>query len=828
MDFLSKVRSRFSRKMQLGEWLVREGFITPEQLKTALEVQQHQGKRLGHHLIDLGYLDEKVLCRFLAEHFKVPSLGEESIHIAPALMRIIPKKLLLEHEIIPLNRSGNTLTLVMTDPSDNEVIQELSESLGLTIHALVATQSVVQKKLGQYFALEEISVQLGQADDHQEVVAFFARMKDYQFEKLLGVGGCGMVCKCLQVALDRPVAIKTLKRQLSALPGMSERFKREGKIIARLTHPNIIQVYEQGEDQGVCFIVMQYFEGKTLDEYCRDKNIVERIGCLIPVCDALDYAYSQGVVHRDLKPANILLSDKGEVKLLDFGIAQLQTSEDDRLTMANVVMGTPKYMAPECFIGAKDVGTEADIYAMGVIAYELLTGKPCPPPPRRPPHTLNVQIPTLLSQTILKALHQDKNKRLRSFDLFKRSLALARAHMLMGGQTPGATMSSSVLMPSSAQTISQTLLSAATVLRNEPDAAATLLGPEQGAGVPQLRPGAPPLTPQPRPASPSTPFPQNPPRPEATPTPLPALLSPTPVPGSVHPTPLPADATFVTPGQTPPDRPLDLKSLSSFYQIERTLRDDGVARVLLALHPQMGRKVVLKEIGLKTVDRQVLERLAGIQHPNIGQILASPMNERKIIFIMEYIEGGSLADRQSPGLAQPEQYITWIHDMVGALNTARQRGAYHGRLHPGNVLFTFSQQIKLVDFGILGARPNEYARFTRPDIHDPWTADLYALGILWFEMLTGEHFHPARDYAENFESVLRNPKIESLLKVPLGRLWGIPRFGRKYENYADMFDDLRFIREKICPPSAGQPGSPSASDPDSDPAQTGWEGFRKE
>jgi hypothetical protein len=83
-------------------------------------------------------------------------------------MRMIPKKLLIEHEIIPLNRSGNTLTLVMTDPSDNEVIQELSESLGLMIHALVATQSVVLKKLSQYFALEEISAQLGQTDDHQE------------------------------------------------------------------------------------------------------------------------------------------------------------------------------------------------------------------------------------------------------------------------------------------------------------------------------------------------------------------------------------------------------------------------------------------------------------------------------------------------------------------------------------------------------------------------------------------------------------------------------------------------------------------------------------
>jgi serine/threonine protein kinase len=628
-------------------------------------------------------------------------------------------------------------------------------------------------------------------------------MKDYQFEKLLGVGGCGMVCKCLQVALDRPVAIKTLKRQLSALPGMAERFKREGKIIARLTHPNIIQVYEQGEDQGVCYIVMQYFEGKTLDEHCRDKNIVERIGCLIPVCDALDYAYSQGVVHRDLQPANILLNDKGEVKLLDFGIAQLQTTEDERLTMANVVMGTPRYMAPECFIGAKDVGTEADIYAMGVIAYELLTGKPCPPPPRRPPHTLNVQIPTLLSQTILKALHQDKNKRLRSFDLFKRSLALARAHMLMG-QTPGVSAGTSVLMPSSAQSISQTLASAATVLRREPDAAATVLRNESDAAATALRPGTPtPVPPSPRSASPC---------PTPPPTPSPQTPPPSVVPGA-------------GPGQTPPDRTVDLKNLSNFYQIERTLRDDGIAKVLLALHPQLGRKVVLKEINLRSVDRQVLERLAGIQHPNIGQILASPMSERKIVFIMEYIEGGSLADRQSPGLAPPEQYITWIHDMVGALNTARQRGAYHGRLHPGNVLFTFSQQIKLMDFGILGSRPNEYARFTRPDIHDPWSADLYALGILWFEMLTRERFHPGKDYAENFERVLRNPQIESLLKVPLGRLWGIPRFGRKYENYADMFDDLRFIREKICPASSVQPG---ASSPDSDPAQTAWEGFRQE
>ena len=132
---------------------------------------------------------------------------------------------------------------------------------------------------------------------------------------------------------------------------------------------------------GLLYIVMQHFKGKTLDVFCRGKDLVEKIGCLIPMCDALDYAYRKGVVHRDLKPGNILANDQGEVKLLDFGISYIQQANAPRFTMQNVVLGTPKYMAPECFDTSMEIDTQADIYAMGVIAYELLTEVKCPGPP---------------------------------------------------------------------------------------------------------------------------------------------------------------------------------------------------------------------------------------------------------------------------------------------------------------------------------------------------------------------------------------------------------------------------------------------------------------
>lgn len=714
---------KLTRRRMLGESLVAEGAITREQLAAALEHQERKGFRLGYHLIKLGYIDEAALGEFLARRYEVPALDEQSLHLHTELFRDIDDDVLRNYEIFPLHRLGDTLTLVMADPSDTEAIHSIEKDLAVRVMPVVAPQSVIQKHLAHYFALQNIGEKLGTGDESQDVTRFFTQLRDYRFQSVLGVGGFGMVCKCWQISLDRPVAVKTMNRRLSQMPGMADRFKREGKIIARLNHPNIIQVYEQGEAAGLLYIVMQFFEGKPLDAFCKGKDLVEKIGCLVPMCDALHYAERNGVIHRDVKPANMLANDAGEVKLLDFGVAFFDEPQDSRITQHNMVLGTPKYMAPECFKGAAHVTTLSDIYSMGVVAYEFFAEREFSQDDRVAPHVANPDVPRLLSQTVMKALEPDPRKRLRSFDLFKRALAYSRDQLLMG----------------------QTVMGAARAATN---------GPTPGDSA----------------------------EPEA-------------------------------------------RSMESCYEEEQVLRDDEEGRLVLARHTRMNRRVVIRRVSPRHLDQDILTRLSDIKHPGIGEILGSGVDGESIVVINEYYEGGTLADRMQAGPVSPEEFVVWCDEMVAALETARQRGVAHGRLHPGNILFTAKGQLKIVDFGMRGNRSTTFARYTRPEITDPWERDRYALGVIWFEMLAGERFRGAQSYEQNFRKVQENRQIESLLKVPLGRLWGIARYGRKYDSYTDMGEDLQFVREKIKPAISTAVGAARDSKPQAASAPARGAGF---
>jgi serine/threonine protein kinase len=726
MQLLTKFSLGRTRKgIPLGERLMAANIITRDQLDTALEHQSRKGYRLGYHLIKIGAIEENTLSHFLAEQTHVPALAPDSIILNPELIRKIQPKILLESEVLPLHQAGKTLTLAMTDPTDGNTIKQLSKLLNCAINPVIAPQSVIRKQLADFFALQEIQKKLGGDKQAVHVTNFFTRLKDFRFDQILGVGGFGMVCKCWQVSLDRWVAVKTMNREMTQMPGMMERFKREGKIIARLHHPSIILVYEQGERNGVLYIVMEFFEGQPLDLYCRGKDLAEKIGCLASLCDALHYAYQQGVVHRDLKPANILANESGEVKLLDFGVAYFDQPEDERLTRQNVILGTPKYMAPECFTGAVEAGTEADIFAMGVIAYELLTDHLCDNPTPKPPHQLNPDIPPILAKTILKALVHDKSKRLKSFDLFKRALLLGRDQLMMGKTT-------SSNKSSLESNLSKTLVDQAPLHTVTDDAQAS---------------------------------------------------------------------------------PAEEEAMQNAYEEEEILRNDDEVQVIVARHRKMGRRVVKKTILNRHVEPEILNRLSDIKHPNIGQILGLAKTRQNVMIVMEYLEGGTLMEKMLSGRIDAESFAKWAGEMVQALNTARQRGVVHGQLHPGNVLFDDKGVVKIVDFGLSGTRDSQYARFTRPDIRDPYQSDRYALGVIWFEMLGTARFRGASSFEQNFKSLQDDRKVPNLLKVPLARLWGIERYGWKYRDYADMEDDLHFIREKYAPetPTAQGETRPSSS-----------------
>ena len=199
----------------------------------------------------------------------------------------------------------------------------------------------------------------------------------YRLEGRLGFGGMSTVQLAMDLRLERQVAVKLLAEHLADDPAFVSRFQREAQAAARLIHPNIVQVFDSGRDQGTdqYFIVMEYIEGQSCAEILRDDGWVEvdeGLSIIEQACEGLDYAHRHGVVHRDVKPGNLLRSREGEVKLADFGIAK--ATEQSSITQVGSVLGTAAYLAPEQARG-EEAGPSADLYALGVVTYQLISGR---------------------------------------------------------------------------------------------------------------------------------------------------------------------------------------------------------------------------------------------------------------------------------------------------------------------------------------------------------------------------------------------------------------------------------------------------------------------
>jgi tetratricopeptide (TPR) repeat protein/predicted Ser/Thr protein kinase len=194
----------------------------------------------------------------------------------------------------------------------------------------------------------------------------------YEIHRVLGHGAMGTVYEALDPGIQRKVALKTMIPGLAETPDLRLRFLREAQAAGRLRHRNIVTVYDLGEDKGRPYIAMEYVEGTDLEKLIQNReplSIEWKLDVIRQVCDGLCYAHKHGIVHRDIKPANIRVTPEGEVKIMDFGIAHLQSSN---LTKSGIVMGTVHYMAPEQIEGHK-VDHRADIFSVGTIAYELIT-----------------------------------------------------------------------------------------------------------------------------------------------------------------------------------------------------------------------------------------------------------------------------------------------------------------------------------------------------------------------------------------------------------------------------------------------------------------------
>jgi len=196
----------------------------------------------------------------------------------------------------------------------------------------------------------------------------------YRLEARIGTGGMSSVYRALDETLERPVAIKLMNREIADESDQLERFRREARAVAQLSHPHIVGVIDYGEDQGRPYIVLEYVEGETLKERIRRNgglDVAEAVAYAIEVARALGAAHARHIVHRDVKPQNVLIDEEGSAKVTDFGIAR--SLDDDGLTADGRVLGTTDYVSPEQALGHAVTG-QSDLYSLGIVLFEMLTG----------------------------------------------------------------------------------------------------------------------------------------------------------------------------------------------------------------------------------------------------------------------------------------------------------------------------------------------------------------------------------------------------------------------------------------------------------------------
>ena len=270
----------------------------------------------------------------------------------------------------------------------------------------------------------------------------------YRLVQKLGEGGMAEVYKAYQPRLDRYVAIKFIRPELAVDSHFRARFEHEARAIARLSHGNIVHIYDFGDEDKRYFLVMEFVEGQTLKDYLQKLHKIDQwvtigraVEITVQVAAALGYAHNQGIVHRDVKPDNVLLASNGRPVLNDFGIARMIEQEGQGLTQTGAAIGTPAYMAPEQIQGQKDkISAATDLYSLATILYELLTGRtpftadtafavmlkhlsdPIPLP-----RQLNPQLGEALERFLLKALAKDPLDRFQTAEEFAQNLTIAAA-----------------------------------------------------------------------------------------------------------------------------------------------------------------------------------------------------------------------------------------------------------------------------------------------------------------------------------------------------------------------------------------------------------------
>ena len=252
-------------------------------------------------------------------------------------------------------------------------------------------------------------IQPHQLPDPSQLATSFPQL---EIGECLGRGGMGVVYRARQRSLNRPVALKLLAPERGHNPTFAARFAREAQALAKLNHPNIVTIHDFGQAGGFYYLLMEFVDGVNLRQAMQAGRFTpeQALAIVPPVCDALHYAHSHGLVHRDIKPENLLLDKDGRIKIADFGIAKMLDADAPDTDLAeSQPAGTPRYMAPEQRDASRRTDHRADIYSLGVVLYELLTGEV--PGSRLEPPSRRVQIDVRLDEIVLRALEAEPERR---------------------------------------------------------------------------------------------------------------------------------------------------------------------------------------------------------------------------------------------------------------------------------------------------------------------------------------------------------------------------------------------------------------------------------
>jgi eukaryotic-like serine/threonine-protein kinase len=517
-------------------------------------------------------------------------------------------------------------------------------------------------------------------------------IKDYEIISKIGQGGIAEIYKARQIALNRPVAIKILFPQLMNDADIVRRFEAESITVGRLNHPNIVHVIDKGKAEDRYYFVMEYVDGTSFKDivYSKKYSPRQKLEIIVMVLKGLDYAHKNGVIHRDIKPANILVDKQGNALVADFGIAHLVNKSDPEMTSSDMVMGTLAYMSPEQKASSVNVDARSDIYSIGVMVYEILTGSR-PMGRFKMPSEIEPKLPKKFDEIVSKCLATDPN------DRYQKAVELKDEILNL-------------------------------ISRRTDNKAAKNNG-YQG-----------------------------------------------------------------------------VEAFIGKSQFLDTLKETRYSTTMLMENKETHDLFVIKKNGRSATGIKEAKLLTSFKHKNIINIFGAGGDARRLVVVMEYVSGGSLADR----MLQPytlDKAMQIIMSVADALEFAHKNGIVHGNLRPSNILLTNDDEIRVSDFGL----PPHYNLkeknwYIAPEKKVSRQGDIYAIGVMLHQMLFGRN--PSYDRSSKLiigqiNIILPKP-IEEMLRNLLSirvsnRYQSIEQFIDDWEAYQRSLEDSKQDRVRPAP-----------------------------